>query len=403
MIAERPENERVPRRNVGGNTLPSTIGRYKIRELLASGPIAELFKASTLELHGYEQVTVIKRLLPALVRDAVQVKRFVDAVEVLGQLAHPNIVEVVEARSDVDPPYVVMPYLDGMDVAELARVCAARGVRLPANLAALVVRDVLAGLEHAHAETILHRDVCPANVVVSWSGDVKLLDFGKVAATSGYGAPEQPGDARADVFAAGVVLAELVMAKRLFAAPTDGEVQRLVEECNLEVLEAHDLDFPIELLAMTLRALQPLPEDRWQSAGEFRAALDAWLQTTSTTQLDLAVFVCELSNDEPEVPPEDGVPSIQVDDDLTYRMPTSPVAEELAPPVEEQSNRFAFGTRAQPALVLPPARSVAPDRLDRLDRPDARDRRDALNWRWWHWAIGASVAAALGGVLAYLV
>ena len=148
--------------------------------------MAELFKATLTGDHGFEKLVAIKKILPHLATDKSFVEMFIDEARITAQLDHRHIVQVFELGTDADTPYIAMQYVDGLDVLALLRECARAQIRLPPDLAALIARDVLDALDYAHnaldatgrALGIIHRDISPGNVLLSWRGDVKLTDFG---------------------------------------------------------------------------------------------------------------------------------------------------------------------------------------------------------------------------------
>jgi hypothetical protein len=287
--------------------MPRQIGRYQILERLAVGGMAELFKATLTGDHGFEKLVAIKKILPHLAGDRSFVEMFIDEARITAQLDHRHIVQVFELGTDADTPYIAMQYVDGLDVLALLRECARAQIRLPAALAAVIARDVLDALDYAHnaltAEGrplgIVHRDISPGNVLLSWRGDVKLTDFGIARAAErrhkteagtlkgkyGYMSPEQVSssevDPRSDLFSVGILLAEMVMARRLFTSTNDLDILLMVRDARLDRLHKYAAEFPVELRVLTVRALQRRPEDRWQSAGQFRDAIDDWLRRTS--------------------------------------------------------------------------------------------------------------------------
>ncbi len=298
--------------------LPKTIGRYQILDRLAVGGMAELFKAQLQGQHGFEKLVVIKKILPHLATDRTFVEMFIDEARITAQLDHRNIVQVFELGTDADTPYIAMQFVDGVDVLALLRECARAQIRLPADIAALIARDTLDALDYAHHALdhggrplgIVHRDISPGNVLLSWRGDVKLTDFGIARAAErrhkteagtlkgkyGYMSPEQVSgaevDHRSDLFAVGILLAEMVMARRLFTSTNDLDILLMVRDANLERLLKYASEFPPELRAITTRALQRRPEERWQTAAEFRDAIDDYLRTTTrASSRDLAALL----------------------------------------------------------------------------------------------------------------
>jgi eukaryotic-like serine/threonine-protein kinase len=302
---------------------PKQIGKYQVLDRVAVGGMAELFKAQLIGEHGFEKLVAIKKILPHLAGDQSFVEMFIDEARITARLDHRNIVSVSELGTDADTPYIVMQYVDGLDVLALLRECARAQIRLPPELAALIARDVLEALDYAHnaydvhgrALGIVHRDISPGNVLLSWRGDVKLTDFGIARAAErrhktetgtlkgkyGYMSPEQVSggdvDARSDLFSVGILLAEMVMARRLFTSTNDLDILLMVRDARLDRLHKYASEFPVELRVLTVRALQRRPEDRWQSAAQFRDALDDWIRrTTRAVSRDLATHIGRVIN-----------------------------------------------------------------------------------------------------------
>ena len=307
---------------MSGST-PKNIGKYQILDRLAVGGMAELFKATQKGDHGFEKLVAIKKILPHLATDRSFVEMFIDEARITAQLDHRHIVQVFELGTDADTPYIAMQYVDGLDVLALLRECARAQIRLPADLAALIARDVLDALDYAHhaldqrgkALGIVHRDISPGNVLLSWRGDVKLTDFGIARAAErrhkteagtlkgkyGYMSPEQVSnsdvDQRSDLFSVGILLAEMVMARRLFTSTNDLDILLMVRDARLDRLHKYAAEFPVELRVLTVRALQRRPEDRWQTAAQFRDAIDEWIRrTTRVTSRDLASLIGSVIN-----------------------------------------------------------------------------------------------------------
>ncbi|MBS1118308.1 MAG: serine/threonine protein kinase [Deltaproteobacteria bacterium] len=303
--------------------MPKQIGRYQIIDRLAVGGMAELFKAQLMGDHGFAKLVAIKKILPHLASDRTFVEMFLDEARITAQLDHRNIVQVFELGTDADTPYIAMQYVDGLDVLALLRECARAQIRLPPDLAALIARDVLDALDYAHNAVdttgkplgIIHRDISPGNVLLSWRGDVKLTDFGIARAAErrhkteagtlkgkyGYMSPEQVSggeiDQRSDLFAVGILLAEMVMARRLFTSTNDLDILLMVRDAQLDRLHKYASEFPVELRVLTTRALQRRPEDRWQTAAQFRDAIDGWIKrTTDVGPRDLATLIGKTIN-----------------------------------------------------------------------------------------------------------
>lgn len=302
---------------------PKQIGRYQILDRVAVGGMAELFKAQLQGQLGFEKLVAIKKILPHLAGDKSFVDMFIDEARITAQLDHKHIVSVFELGTDADTPYIAMQYVDGLDVLALLRECARAQIRLPPDLAALIASAVLDALDYAHNALdvqgrplrIVHRDISPGNVLLSWRGDVKLTDFGIARAAErqhkteagtlkgkyGYMSPEQVSgaevDGRSDLFSVGILLAEMVMARRLFTSTNDLDILLMVRDARLDRLHKYASEFPVELRVLTVRALQRRPEDRWQTAAQFRDALDEWIRrTTRVTSRDLAMLIGRVIN-----------------------------------------------------------------------------------------------------------
>src|ERR1043165_1678010 len=260
--------------------MPKTVGKYQILDRIAVGGMAELFKATLTGEHGFEKLVAIKKILPHLATDHSFVEMFRDEARITALLDHRHIVQVFEYGTDADTPYIAMQYIDGLDVLALLRECARAQIRLPPDIAAVIARDVLDALDYAHNALdsvgrplgIIHRDISPGNVLLSWRGDVKLTDFGIARAAErrhkteagtlkgkyGYMSPEQVSgsevDARSDLFSVGILLAEMVMARRLFTSTNDLALPLMGRDARLHRLHKYASEFPVELRVLISRA-----------------------------------------------------------------------------------------------------------------------------------------------------
>jgi len=282
---------------------PERIGPYRIVGSLATGGMAEIFLGRKLGAEGFARSVVIKRILPHLARDEGFVNMFLDEARITAGLRHPNVVSVEELQRDGDDLYMVMEYLAGESASALLRALVKEGRPLAPELAAYIVAEACAGLHAAHTLKdeagvelgVVHRDVSPQNVVVTYDGSVKVLDFGIAQARQrltktetgmlkgkfDYMSPEQiqnePLDRRSDVFALGVVLYEMLTARRLFRRGNPG--------ATLSAVLSHRIAPPSELApgvdpaldAVCLRALSRQRRTRYQSALDMRRELLAAL------------------------------------------------------------------------------------------------------------------------------
>jgi eukaryotic-like serine/threonine-protein kinase len=284
---------------------PIGFGRYQLVERLAVGGMAELFVATSPGEHGFQKRVVIKRLLPHLMEDETYNAMFIDEAKLTARLVHPKIAQTFELGKVDDALYIAMEHVDGIDVLALLREFAAKRRRVEPQLGAWIAHEVLDALDYAHHLAgeegrplgVVHRDISPSNVLLSVRGDVKLVDFGIARAVDpdrahksksgtlkgkyGYMSPEQVIeqhlDARSDLFSVGVVLAELLTGRRLFAAANELDVLLMVRDAKLHRLDKYGSDIDAGLAEIVRKALRKSVEERWQSAAAFRDALSEWL------------------------------------------------------------------------------------------------------------------------------
>ncbi len=277
------------------------VGRYEVLALLATGGMAEVFLAKLLGARGFERAVVLKRVLPHLARQSHFRTMFLDEAKVVAAIAHPNVVQVHELGEEGDDLFLVMEYVAGESLATLLKRVAGDGQRLPAHVAAFIVAEAAAGLHAAHELVddegqpldVVHRDVSPHNVMVTYDGQVKVLDFGIAKSENAshntesgvmkgkfaYMAPEQyqrdPVDRRTDIFALGTVLWESLVSRRLFARRNDVETLRAICEDSIPQPSELGGKFPEALEAACMKALARPKEERFQTAEELQRALEA--------------------------------------------------------------------------------------------------------------------------------
>jgi serine/threonine protein kinase len=286
--------------------LPLRFGRYVLLRRLATGGMAELFLALQTGLSGFEKVVVIKRLLPSLSHDGDFLAMLHHEARIAAALSHPNIVQALDFDHIDGAHFLAMEHVHGADLRSIVRQMRHRGVvEFPLEQALAIVMGACAGLAHAHERRahdgtplgIVHRDVSPQNIVVSYEGDVKLVDFGvaksllqdsedtwrgRVKGKVSYMSPEQARgetvDARSDLFSLGIVLFELTTGKRLFRGQSDYETLRLV--CDREAPRPSEIrpSYPVALEAIVIRALSKDPTLRYPSARELYADLEEFVR-----------------------------------------------------------------------------------------------------------------------------
>ena len=283
--------------------MQAQFGRYELLKRLAGGGMGEVYLARQRGPAGFEKLLVIKTLLPHLCEDEEFIAMFKDEARLCAHLVHPNICQVFEFDEIGGTWFLTMEYLRGEDLRRLERACEQRGRPLPVPLICRIVADAAAGLAFAHSLRdpsgrsygIVHRDISPQNILVTLDGGVKIIDFGIAKAVGrsqhtrtgalkgkcGYMSPEQadgaPVDARADIFALGIVLHELLTGRRLFKAADDVQTLARVRECRVPPPSQLEPELPLALDPIVLKALAKDPAERYGGAQEMRLALEDWI------------------------------------------------------------------------------------------------------------------------------
>jgi serine/threonine protein kinase len=273
---------------------PTKFGKYLLLERVAVGGMAEVFVAKAFGVEGFERLLAIKKILPTMGEDAEFISMFVDEARIAVQLSHANIVQVLELGKHDEHLYIAMEYIPGRDLRQLIERFRKRHLPMPIPQACRIVAEVCEALDYAHRKRdtsgrplgIVHRDVSPQNVLVSYDGEVKLIDFGIAKAESrlqrtqagilkgkfSYMSPEQVKglevDGRSDIFATGVVLWELVCGEKLFTGDSDFAVLEKVRNGAVPPPRSIAKHCPEGLERVILKALANDPARRYQSASE---------------------------------------------------------------------------------------------------------------------------------------
>jgi serine/threonine-protein kinase len=267
--------------------------RSRVLLELGQGGMGTVFLAVAEGPGGFRKLKVVKRLRPELTADPLFLQMFLDEARVSARLRHPNIAQTNEVGFDGDYYFIEMEYLEGQSLDVVAR----KSEALSLETHAWILAQTLAGLHHAHEQGVVHRDVSPHNVMVTYDGEAKLLDFGIAKAPDSrhetrtgvvkgkptYMAPEQAAgarvDKRADLFAVGVMLWQAIAGKRLWQGQHDLAIFDALEAGEIPRLEEAAPNAPRELAAICVRALACDRDARFQTAAEMQAAIEAWLET----------------------------------------------------------------------------------------------------------------------------
>ena len=295
----------------------AAFGKYLLLERVSRGGMAEVYKAKAAGDGG--AIFAIKRILPHMAENADFIRMFVDEAKICGRLKHPNVCET-HALGQVEGAYfIAMEYVCGKDLRELQVRLRQRKTIASPEMVAYLGREICAGLDHAHRKAdadgrplgIIHRDVSPQNVLVSYEGALKIIDFGIAKAESrtvhtragvvkgklGYMSPEQaraqPLDRRSDLFSVGTVLYELATGQRLFHGDNDLEMLERIRNPVVATPSSVNPGVPAELERIVMRALSRDPETRYQWASEMAADLEAFAaaQPTRIGAADVAAWM----------------------------------------------------------------------------------------------------------------
>ncbi len=374
-------------------SLPAKFGKYTLIRKLAPGGMAELFLAIQKSVAGFEKLLVIKRILPSLHKDPAFVEMLLHEARIAATLSHPNIVQTFDVGQVDGQFYIAMEHVHGEDLRSIVQQMKAKGIaQFPPEHALAIILGMCAGLSYAHEKRdldgtpldIVHRDVSPQNVIVTFSGDVKIVDFGVAKSTaftleqtkSGkikgkvpYMSPEQARgediDSRSDVFSVGVMLFELTTGKRLFKGQSEYETLRLI--CEREYPRPTQVmsNYPADLDAIVMRALAKAPGQRYQSARELQADLEAFVRhhRVPVSNIGLTHFMQRLFDEKLAAQKQALLEGKHLADIIEMQHAT-------ATPPESAFDVDASGQRAVSTQSTPPGatRSVGPPPPDRSAR-----------------------------------
>ncbi|MCB9656265.1 MAG: serine/threonine-protein kinase [Polyangiales bacterium] len=293
--------------------------RYRVVERLAAGGMAEVFVGDAMSVQGFKKRVAIKRVLPHLASNENFIGMFLDEARLGARMNHANIVSVMDIGAADNTYFIVMEYVDGANLKTIIEVLLKQGRTVPMKEAVYIAMEASRGLSYAHELCddegndldIVHRDISPPNILISKRGEVKVTDFGLAKASTqlektdpgvvkgkfSYLAPEAAvGDAvdeRADIFALGIVLWEMIAGRRLFLGDSDYQTVKLVQQAQVPSLSAINPEADEALERVLAKALAKNPADRYQTAREMSDALAGFLfsHQLKVTSYDIAALV----------------------------------------------------------------------------------------------------------------
>ncbi len=305
---------------------PESYGRYYLVDKIAVGGMAEVFKARRFSDGGFQMLLVIKRILQQFSENDEFIQMFIDEAKISVELQHPNIVKIYDFGKLHDNYFLAMECVEGKDLKSILRTLAKRRKLLPPEFAVYIAHEMCKGLDYAHKKAdiegsplgIVHRDISPSNILISYDGDIKIADFGIAKAQISayntkdgvlkgkfeYMSPEQASgkdiDFRSDVFSAGILIHEMLTGRRLFKTDSDIKTLEKIKAVDIEPPSTRNPRVPRRLDEIVMKALSQDPANRYRDAKEMQTALAQFLYpaTPSLTADQLAVFMQELFREE---------------------------------------------------------------------------------------------------------
>lgn len=360
------------------------FGKYRLIRRLAAGGMAEIFLARQEGMEGFRKELVIKRILPIHADNDELIEMFLDEARIAATLSHPNVVQIYDLGRCDGEYFIAMEYVHGQDLRRICERGLAVGNFLPVRHAVRIIADAAAGLYYAHNQVdsdgqplhIVHRDISPQNLMVSFDGVVKLLDFGiakaanKIVTTRhgqlkgkyAYMSPEQCNglevDHRSDLFSLGTLLYEVTVCTRLFKGDTDIQTIKNVSEAVIPPPTQVRPGFPKDLETILLKALARDPNDRYQTGRDFQVDLEDFLSNNrmKTGAVQLGNYMREIFPDKLDRPGED--PEFIAESEAQARA-RAQVAAQRQPPVGGVS--IGGVTLGAGGPKLPDARPAAPE------------------------------------------
>ena len=298
---------------------PVPFGKYYLLERVNVGGMAEVYKAKAFGVEGFERLLAIKKILDNIAEDESFINMFIDEAKIAGQLNHPNIAQIFDLGQADDSYFIALEYISGKDLKTQFERARRIGEEVSIPRICYTIMKVCEGLGHAHEKkdpqgndlNIVHRDVSPQNILVSYEGEVKIIDFG-IAKAQGktsqtqvgilkgkfsYMSPEQVRglhvDHRSDIFSLGIVMYEMLTLERLFLGESDFDTLEKIRKVEMSPPSLYNPHIPKELEDIVLKALARSPEDRYQSTFELAEDLERFMRNEGYyfTNKDLAKYM----------------------------------------------------------------------------------------------------------------
>lgn len=300
---------------------PIPFGKYYLLERVNVGGMAEIFRAKAFGVEGFERLLAVKKILPSIAEDESFINMFIDEAKIAGQLNHPNIAQIFDLGKVDDSYFIALEFISGKDLKTSFERARRQGEKVSIPRICYIISKICEGLGYAHDKKdsqgnslhIVHRDVSPQNILVSYEGEVKVIDFGiakaqgktsqtQVGVLKGkfsYMSPEQVRglhvDHRSDIFSLGIVMYELLTLERVFLGESDFDTLEKIRKVEMSPPSLYNLDIPPELEEIVLKTLSRNPEERYQTAHDLAEALERFMRNQGYyyTPKDLAAYMKE--------------------------------------------------------------------------------------------------------------
>jgi serine/threonine protein kinase len=298
---------------------PIPFGKYYLLERVNVGGMAEVFKAKATGVEGFERMVAVKRILPSIAEDEEFITMFIDEAKIAVQLTHANVAQIFDLGKVDDSYFIALEYVHGKDLRAIFNRARTRGEQIPVPMACYAIMKLCEGLDYAHNKrdaagqflNLVHRDVSPQNILVSYEGEVKIIDFGIAKAAGkagrtqagilkgkfGYMSPEQVQgveiDRRSDVFGVGICLYELLTSERLFVGESDFATLEKVRNVDIMPPSTYNRRVPEELEQIVLKALARDRTNRHQTAMQLHDELQGFMYSSGNFfgRRDLSMYM----------------------------------------------------------------------------------------------------------------
>jgi len=355
---EPPSHDQAPKSETPEPSTGDTFGQYMIEEHIATGGMADVYKARMMGMEGFQKTVAIKRIISSLTNSDEFVRMFIDEAKLAAQLSHSNIIQIFDLGKVDRSHYIAMEFIEGRDLRSILSECSDRDVIMPISLAVYITTLLASALDYAHKKRdfenrdlgLVHRDMSPQNVLISFEGDVKLCDFGIAKAASKasqtrsgalkgklqYMSPEQAWgkdiDYRSDIFSLGLVLHEMLTSEKVFAGDSELTVLEQVRDPIITAPSVKNTEVDAEIDRIVFLALNADREERYQSAQEFQRDLEGVLRqhSWSPDRKSIAEFLAQIDDGGREA-----VPIAAPEDSAAVSPPQEPPQEPPSPPPPE--------------------------------------------------------------------